>query len=78
MWQFAPNSVHYLLSLCLFLPVDVAVRPKQRALPPQSVAANGGLRALRESLGASPVGNLHSGGDQGIHNLEAGVRSCCY
>lgn len=53
---------------------DVSFPSQQFALPAQSVAAHGRAGAVREGFRATPVGDVHSGSQQGVHHVQAGLR----
>ena len=55
----------------------MAVCTEQCPLLAKPVAANGGVRALREGVRAPHVGDIHARGHQRIYHLSSRVRPCC-
>ena len=60
-------------NLCFVSSSALGVRSQQRPLPVESLAAPGGVGPVRQSHRASPAGDVHAGGHQGLHHLAAGV-----
>lgn len=54
-------------------PSALGVCPQQCSLPAESVAASGRVCPVRQGHRASPAGDLHARGHQGLHHLTAGV-----
>jgi len=66
------TSVYSVGRMCV---LDVSFPSKQSTLPAESVAAYGRPSTIREGLRATSAGDVHAGGQQGVHHVQTGL--CC-